>query len=160
MENNSSISYTGRSRHINIRHLFVKNRVNKGERTIQYRPTKLVAYMIKPLQGKQFEILRYLIMKQKIINDIINDILRRTTRGFDVEEILISDKLYIIFWLRANTYKESGFTVPFNCTKCELVKRYLYEDHTLSLTLFQSVRECPKIRLTTNFHMSFQKNET
>ena len=44
--------------------------------------------------------------------------------------------------------------------KGQLLKKCIYEDHTLSLTLCQSVRECPKILKIyqiTNFDTGFQK---
>ena len=44
--------------------------------------------------------------------------------------------------------------------KGRYLKKCLYEDHTLSLTLCQLVRECPnflKIYQITNFDMGFQK---
>ena len=42
MANNRRDSYTGNSRHINIRHFFVKDRVNKGEIEAKYCPTHLM----------------------------------------------------------------------------------------------------------------------
>ena len=42
----------------------------------------------------------------------------------------------------------------------QYLKKCLYDDHTLSLSLCQSVRECPKflkICQITNFDMGFQK---
>ena len=59
-----------------MRYFFVKDRVDKGELEIEYCPTKLMIadYMTKPLQGKQFEMFRYLIMGWKSIRDILNDV--------------------------------------------------------------------------------------
>lgn len=58
---------------------------------------------------------------------IVNDILRRTLRGIRVEDILVADKLFLILWLRANTYRESGYVVDFTCTKCEQESQYHFE---------------------------------
>ena len=76
MESNGRDSCTGRSRHIDLRYFFVKDRVDKGEMTIEYCPTKLMIadYMTKPLQGKQFEMFRYLIMGWKTVDDILTSI--------------------------------------------------------------------------------------
>ena len=73
MEKNGKDSCTGRSRHINIRHFFVKDRVDKGELEVEYCPTKLMIadYMTKPLQGAHFQLLRYMIMGWKSLDDII-----------------------------------------------------------------------------------------
>ena len=76
MENNGKDSCTGRSRHINIRRFFVNDRVDKGGLTVEYCSTKLMIadYTTEPLQGKQFEMFRHLIMGWKSIDNIINDI--------------------------------------------------------------------------------------
>lgn len=58
---------------------------------------------------------------------IVNDILRRTIRGIKIEDILIADKLFIILWLRANTYRDSGYVVDFTCTKCQQESQYHFE---------------------------------
>lgn len=55
---------------------------------------------------------------------MIDDVLRSATRGLPFEEILISDKLYILLWLRANTYPESGYSVPFSCQECNTETSY------------------------------------
>ena len=64
MERHGKDSCTGRSRHIDIRHFFVQDRVDKGELEIEHCPTKLMVadYMTKLLQGAQFHLLRYAIM--------------------------------------------------------------------------------------------------
>ena len=76
MENNGRDSFTGRSRHINMRYFFVKDRVDKGELTIEHCPTKLMIadYMTKPLQGKQFKMFRCLIMGWKTVDDMLTSI--------------------------------------------------------------------------------------
>ena len=58
-------------------------------------------------------------MDETNANDLINDILRRTVRGIEIEDLFTADKLYIIFWLRANTYKDSGYEVTFDCPLCK-----------------------------------------
>lgn len=55
---------------------------------------------------------------------IIDDILRGTIKGIAFEDILVSDKLYLILWLRANTYPESGYSVPFFCNQCNSLQTY------------------------------------
>ena len=70
------ITHHGRSRHINIRHFFVKDRIDKGELTVEHCPTELMIadYLTKPLQGKQFQLFRILIMGWKNIDDILHEI--------------------------------------------------------------------------------------
>ena len=64
LENNGTISSSKRTRHINIRYFFVTDRINKNEIKVEYCNTKdmLADFVTKPLQGKQFYILRAAIM--------------------------------------------------------------------------------------------------
>ena len=64
MEKNGRNSCTGNSRHVDIRYSFVKDRVDKGELTIEYCPTSemLADYFTKPLQGTLFRKMRAVIM--------------------------------------------------------------------------------------------------
>ena len=54
MLNNRRDFCTGKSRHIHIRHFFVKNTVYTGEIEVNYFPTHLIIadYFTKPLQRK------------------------------------------------------------------------------------------------------------
>ena len=64
METNGRRSCTGNSRHVHIRHFFVKDRVDKKELKIMYCPTgKMLAdFFTKPLQGQLFNFFRRIIM--------------------------------------------------------------------------------------------------
>ena len=64
MEKNGRNSCTGNSRHVHIRYFFVKDRIDKGELTIEYCPTTemLADYFTKPLQGGLFKRMRAVIM--------------------------------------------------------------------------------------------------
>ena len=64
LEKNGRNSSTGNTRHIAIRYFFVKDRVDKGEVSIQYCPIEymLADYFTKPLQGRVFEAFRRVIM--------------------------------------------------------------------------------------------------
>ena len=61
---NGRNSCTGNSRHISIRYFFVKDRVDKGEFTVEYCNTlaMLADYFTKPLQGELFRRLRRVVM--------------------------------------------------------------------------------------------------
>lgn len=65
------------------------------------------------------------LMKLANINEnnavtVIDDILKcGTIKGLDLNKLLVGDKLYILLWLRANTYPESGYSVPFHCSVCD-----------------------------------------
>ena len=66
---------------------------------------------------------------------ILNDVIRKTTTGIDINNMYIADKLYIIFWLRANTYRESGYVIPFVCPKCEKKSDYHFDINNLEVQL-------------------------
>jgi hypothetical protein len=56
LENNGTASSGKRTRHINIRYYFVKDRIDKGELRVEYCPTEnmLADMFTKPLQGALF----------------------------------------------------------------------------------------------------------
>jgi hypothetical protein len=72
MESNGRRSCTGNSRHVAIRYFFVKDRVDKGELSIEYCPTQLMVadFFTKPLQGRLFHLFRNVIMGYSHIDTI------------------------------------------------------------------------------------------
>ncbi len=100
MEKNGRKSCTGNSRHISIRYFFVKDRVDKGEFTIEYCPTEcmLADYFTKPLQGALFIKFRAVVMgwahidtlknaamsppKERVENGVRGDIAHKTGRSY------------------------------------------------------------------------------
>ena len=72
MERNGRNSCTGNSRHVSIRYFFVKDRVDKGEITVEYCPTHamLADYFTKPLQGALFRKFRDVIMGNRTLDDL------------------------------------------------------------------------------------------
>jgi len=62
---NAGAGKSNRTRHMNIRYFFVKDRVENREVTILYKCTEemLADFFTKPLQGKRFEEIRDLIMQ-------------------------------------------------------------------------------------------------
>jgi len=57
-------------------------------------------------------------------NNTINDILRLAISGVEHDKILTNDKIYLTLWLRANTYPQSGYSVPFECPLCQSESNY------------------------------------
>ena len=64
LETNGRASSSKRTRHLNVRYFFVKDRVDSGEVRIEYCPTEemIADYFTKPLQGALFYKMRDLIM--------------------------------------------------------------------------------------------------
>lgn len=69
--------------------------------------------LARPLNVKEVKLLAS--MNEDNYDYVINDILRKTIKGIKVEDITRGDKYFIIFWLRANTYKNSGYELDFVC---------------------------------------------
>ena len=69
IENNGSVSSGKKSRHINIRYFFVKDRIDKKEIKVEYCPSRcmLADFFTKPLQGAMFKKFRDVIMGYKPI---------------------------------------------------------------------------------------------
>lgn len=91
-------------------------------------PSKMKMYpkgtVIKGRPLKTLEVKKLATMNSTNMDDMINDVLVTSIMGLEVSDILASDKLYILFWLRANTYKESGFNVEFDCELCGMESEY------------------------------------
>jgi hypothetical protein len=64
LETHGRASSSKRTRHINIRYFFVKDRIDNKELSVEYCPTEhmLADYFTKPLQGSQFKTFRDRIM--------------------------------------------------------------------------------------------------
>ena len=87
---------------------------------------------------------------------VINDIIRRTITGIDVSELYTADKLYIVFWLRANTYRDSGYVVPFICPKCEKKSEYHFEVDNLEVqTLSEDFSPSKELKMSDGSKVTF-----
>ena len=72
IEANGRNSCSGKSRHIDVRYFFTKDRLMKGEIQLEYCTTeKMIAdFLTKPLQGKLFQKFREVIMGWKPVSDL------------------------------------------------------------------------------------------
>ncbi len=85
-----------------------------------YEPgTKIMARPLKVLEIKMLSTLN-----TDNINFVLNDVISRCVTGIKVDDICTADKLYIIFWLRANTYKDSSYSIDFQCPDCKAKGQY------------------------------------
>jgi len=73
---------------------------------------------------KVIEVKKLSTLNETNAEHVINDVIRRATTGIAVEDLLVADKLYIVFWLRSNTYNEAGYNVDFHCNKCQQDSSY------------------------------------
>ena len=104
-------------------------------------------YSGKKIMGRPLNVLEVKMLasiNEGNVNHVINQVLSRVLRGITVEEFLVADKLYIIFWLRANTYKDDGYKVEFDCLSCGATSDYEFGLDMLN------VEEIKKAYLTVN----------
>lgn len=80
---------------------------------------------------KVIEVKKLSALNDTNFNFIINDILSKAISGININKLFIADKIYLIFWLRANTYRDSGYTVNFTCPKCEKDSEFHFEIQNL-----------------------------
>ena len=73
MEMNGRNSCTGNSRHIDVRYLWIKDRVDNDEIIIKHCPRHLILadYFTKPLQENIFHLYRDVIMGYRPIIDLL-----------------------------------------------------------------------------------------
>jgi len=76
---------------------------------------------------KNNEVKKLCTLNEKNYNRIINEIISATIKGLPVEDILEQDKIYLIFWLRANTYKNANFITEYECEHCEKESHYHFD---------------------------------
>ncbi len=100
-------------------------------------PSKGKFYKSGDILGRPLKVLE--VKKISSMNEdngdfILNDIIKKTVTGIQLEEMYIADKLFIIFWLRANSYKESGYVIPFECNRCGKSSEYHFEIDNLEVS--------------------------
>lgn len=100
-------------------------------------PTKGLLYpegtqiLVRPL--KIVEVKQLAALDEDNINEVTNLVLRQAVSGIDLEDIVTADKLYLIFLLRAITYREKGINVDFDCPKCGSPSQYKFEISNLNI---------------------------
>lgn len=97
LENNGRASSSKRTRHINIRYYFVKDKIDSGEIKIEYCPTKqmMADFFTKPLQGSPFLTFRNFIMNTtnsildvSLLDDEQSDMIPSTNSSVDHRSVL------------------------------------------------------------------------
>jgi hypothetical protein len=76
--------------------------------------TEIMGRPLKVLEVKQLS-----AINEDNADNIINSILRKSVKGLPIDDILIADKLFIMFWLRTNTYRESNYILNYKCGTCK-----------------------------------------
>ena len=67
---------------------------------------------------------------------VITQILKNSIKGIEIENLYQADKLYILLWLRAQTFLEAGYSVDFTCEKCQQESTYDFKLDNLDIKYF------------------------
>lgn len=59
-----------------------------------------------------------ILMSEENAEYIVNDTLKKCLKGIDIDDLFVEDKMYLLFYLRASTFKDSSYVVDFHCDKC------------------------------------------
>lgn len=70
---------------------------------------------------------------EKNIMSVINGVLKSCLFGIDVNKILVGDKVWIIFYLRAYTYNDIPFKIRGKCDHCESILTFDYRLENLQV---------------------------
>jgi len=73
---------------------------------------------------KVIEVKKLASLNESNADFILNDILKKATRGLNIEDMYVADKIYLTLFLRANTFKDSSYVVNYTCNKCEKESSY------------------------------------
>jgi len=99
----------------------------------------------RPLTVKEVRLLSG--MNENNVTFIINEILQGATKGIDINELYVADKLYILFWLRANTYKNEGYSTEYICNSCGTKNNYLFTMDKLNVVSLDEKNFDPEYEL-------------
>lgn len=58
-------------------------------------------------------------MNQKNAEAMIDAILKENIKGVSFGDILLADKMFLMFWLRQNSFKRTNYTLKYECSECE-----------------------------------------
>lgn len=117
----------------------------KKKSDIDYWPILEIPSMFKlypkgtKLFGRKLDVLEIKKLAQRNEyneNFIVKDIFSTVFKGINPEDIYREDKLYLLLWLRANTFNEKGFSVDFKCTKCDELSTYDFSLDNLNVKFF------------------------
>ena len=88
LANNGILSSSKRTKHINVRYYFIKDRIDNNEVNLVYCPTRSMVgdYFTKPLQGSQFICFRDAIMGTTCFSSLSKERVEETNKNIDSTE--------------------------------------------------------------------------
>lgn len=97
-------------------------------------------------------------MNEHNFNIILKEVLSGAISGYPIDDILSGDKLYLIFWLRANTYKNARFLTPYVCDHCRKQDEYKFDVGSFDINFLEDVNELELKLLNKNAAIVFKFN--
>jgi len=135
--------------------LNLKPEDNSNYWEIKTLPTKYRLYpegtVISARPLKVLEVKKLTSLNEYNADSIINDILRKCVRGIDINDIYIGDKLYILYWLRANSFRDNNYVVDFDCPHCAKQSNYHFDINCVNINpIDDTYSENDSIKLSNN----------
>lgn len=100
----------------------------------QYYKNDLYARKLSAIECKDLSKVR-----KENVNAVFNKVIGSAISGVDLADILVNDKLWLIFYLRAVTYDDPPISVVGVCKSCENTKIYQYTLKNLDVTYADKV---------------------
>lgn len=72
------------------------------------------------------------------VNQVINNVIASCLYGIDSNQILIGDKVWLIFYLRSFTYNDLPFNMRGECEHCKNITNYKYVLNNLKVSYFDT----------------------
>ncbi len=107
--------------------------------------TKIVARPLKVLEVKKLTGLN-----DYNADTVVNDILRKSVRGIDVNEIYSADKMYMLLWLRANSFRDNRYVVGYMCDECQEESSYHFDINNVDVDYLSDEYDPNKIIKLSN----------
>lgn len=101
------------------------------------------------------EVKKLSYINESNVEHIINTVVSGAIKGIRFEDLLDDDKMYVIFWLRSNTYCEPGYSVPFYCQSCNSESTYDFDLDNLQIK-YVSDEYQSSVKLTNGDELEFR----
>jgi len=115
-------------------------------------PSKYKLYPVgTSILGRQLkvpEVKKLALINENNFNFVINEILKVATKGINIDDLLLGDKIYIIMWLRCNTYREPGYDLSFQCSQCDKDSTYEFTLDKLNIKYIRDDFSYDKLNTT------------
>lgn len=93
----------------------------------------------RPLNATEIKALS--TMNQKNGEALVDATLKVAIRGVPYESLKVGDKMFLLMWLRQNTYKRTGYTMTYECPDCEAKFQSSFNVDDLEITQLDDYSE-------------------